>query len=62
MYDLLIVINTIKELGGVQINPSGAVEFCCSKSSFCTAITINEFDFSSKFDYQLRCGLQCGNG
>lgn len=50
-FNLLIGMNAIKELGGVGITPSGAVEFD-RKPSLCAALTIEEPDFSVKFNQE----------
>lgn len=50
-YDLLIRMNSIKEMGWVQITPSCAVEFCSAESVVCATRTIDESDFSAEFDH-----------
>lgn len=48
-FDLLLGINVIKALGGVVAEPTGSAQIDNGKVSMCTAISINEPDFTTTF-------------
>lgn len=58
---MLLEITAIKELGGVHITGLGKVCFLKGDIAWCTAICINELDFSVEFDQCKRLGLLHGN-
>lgn len=58
-YDLLIGMDTIKEMGVVQIAPLNIVEFHHSKPLLHAVITIAEQAFSTKFDHAVNVWKGC---
>ena len=49
-FNLLLGIDTIRELSGVHITRSGEVHFLKGDIPQCAAISIDKLDFSAKFD------------
>ena len=50
-FDLLLGTDVIKGLGSIVVGPTGSVQFGDRRTTKCTAISINEPDFTATFDH-----------